>query len=72
MDCVNQTKEQIRHDEEIRKLRARVPVVCPDCKGECYLTDAALFMKGEPCTIECPTCAPFGGRGAIWEEGERE
>lgn len=48
-----------------------LPVVCPQCEGEGVVTDVERLKDGGewPC-IPCPTCAPFGGRGAIMVPGE--
>lgn len=53
-------------------LRARVAAVCPKCKGNsrvkigCHDECQNEFTHYH--TQPCPTCAPFGGYGAIWEE----
>lgn len=48
-----------------------VPIVCPACEGDGVVTDAEALLNGkEYPTVPCPTCAPFGGRGAIMVESE--
>ena len=77
LDPVHRTKEQIRHDEQVRrlvakltKLRARIPAVCPRCHGDGWECDNDKLYDGVEGPISrCPTCAPFGGRGAIWLDG---